>query len=204
MGPADLLTRRTLLRRSHGGARNRLTASQLTHEYSIPSPSWHAAAPERTLLKSSWYMRSWWALRSTSTACSPVRLVSLPAASARPLPAGRPWRPCRLPRGPEPRPKGRLLWGPCQPISLNQSINRSISQSINQLHLFSTMARCVPGDHVSLSSKPLCPEPALPAATQPIWWSENRVEGSGTSGASAPEGVRRSSGICLSGVRPGS
>ena len=37
-----------------------------------------------------------------------------------------------------------------------------INQSINQLHLSSTMAGCVQGDRVFLSSKPLYPEPALP------------------------------------------
>ena len=40
--------------------------------------------------------------------------------------------------------------------------------SSNQSHLSSTMAGCVQGDHVSLSSKPLYPEPALPKMARSV------------------------------------
>ena len=48
--------------------------------------------------------------------------------------------------------------------------NQSTNQSINQLHLSSTMAGCVQGDRVFLSSKPLYPEPALPKSAD--WHGE--------------------------------
>ena len=67
----------------------------------------------------------------------------------------RPWESAGLWKG---------LWRPCcitrYPLSgCPWAFNH---QSINYLHPSSTMAGCVQGDRVFLSSKPLYPEPALP------------------------------------------
>ena len=48
------------------------------------------------------------------------------------------------------------------PTDRGLNVRPSINQSFHQLHLSSTMAGCVQGDRVALSSKPLCPEAALP------------------------------------------